>query len=613
MPKILKITIIVALTLLGLAGAGAWYAASLINPDKLVQILSSTVKDSTGRDLKIAGSVSVNVFPSLGITAEQVSLSNASWASKSDLVLVKRMELDIQLLPLLSKRVEFNTVTLSGLDIYLQTNKSGNGNWDLTAPTSNIPSASASSAASSSATDSAPADPMKIEHLLINNAQLHYQGYGRPERLVAISKLIIHDSARESEIDGQANDGRYQFAVKGKTGNLRQAFNDWDVNPVKLNVNLDLTLNGKSLALEGDIQKLPKAMTQFDLRLNSSSLDISPSSKSTASTPTKSTGAPVSENPTSSAVKTTSSTQGQYFFSEENLPFSALPNANGKLEVNIAQLSIPGEPALSNLKGLFTFNGDQISAQNFSFDFAKGSVEGQLLLSGLQSSSPSVAIKGLAKGFSLQQLSDASDPSSKVSGGDMQAAFNIKSNGMSSHQLASHANGVVQISVGQGKLDSRFLDRTGDLMITAINAINPMRNKSDQTTLECAVAYLPISNGLVNIDNSVGAVTDRLYIILAGTINLNNEALNIRIEPKERSGLTTGVDLAGLVKMEGTILHPSAGVNKIGVINSAVTIGLGILTGGATLLAENAKSLTTKAHPCKAALHPWSDIYPGNN
>jgi len=124
---------------------------------------------------------------------------------------------------------------------------------------------------------------------------------------------------------------------------------------------------------------------------------------------------------------------------------------------------------------------------------------------------------------------------------------------------------------------------------------------------------LPVSNGLVTMNNSIGMVTDRLDIVLSGTVNFSNEALNVLINPTEKSGLTTGIDLAGLVKLGGTLMNPQAGGNKAGVVNSAVSIGLGILTGGATILAENARSLTNKPQPCKAALHSWSDIYPGSN
>ena len=208
---------------------------------------------------------------------------------------------------------------------------------------------------------------------------------------------------------------------------------------------------------------------------------------------------------------------------------------------------------------------------------------------------------------------DAVDSSTKVKGGDTEVAFNIRSSGMSMHQLASRANGAVQVSVGKGSIDSQFINKGGDLMITVVDAINPLRKKTDQTILECAVFYLPMSNGQIALNNSIGVVTDRLDIVLSGSIDLKTETLNVKIDPREKSGLTTGVNLAGLVKLQGTLLNPQAGVNKEGVVNSAVSIGLGILTGGATILAENAKSLATKSQPCKAALHPWPDIYPGAN
>jgi hypothetical protein len=95
MNKLLKITLLVLVLVFGMGGMGLWYVASAINPAQLTQIMSSSVKKSTGRNLKIAGPVSLKLFPSLGLTAEQVSLSNASWASKADLLTVRRVELDI--------------------------------------------------------------------------------------------------------------------------------------------------------------------------------------------------------------------------------------------------------------------------------------------------------------------------------------------------------------------------------------------------------------------------------------------------------------------------------------------------------------------------------------
>jgi hypothetical protein len=193
----------------------------------------------------------------------------------------------------------------------------------------------------------------------------------------------------------------------------------------------------------------------------------------------------------------------------------------------------------------------------------------------------------------------------------MQIAMNVQGSGKSLHQIASRANGAAQISVGPATMGTKYLNEGGDVLISVLNAINPMQKKSNQTILSCAVAYLPLKHGVINIDNSIGIETDRLNIVGNGSINLATEVINLNIDPKEKSGLTTGIDLGGLVKLQGTLQNPKAGVNQAGVVNSAVSIGLGFLTGGISIAAENAKGVLTKTQPCKTALHSWSNIYPG--
>jgi uncharacterized protein involved in outer membrane biogenesis len=217
----------------------------------------------------------------------------------------------------------------------------------------------------------------------------------------------------------------------------------------------------------------------------------------------------------------------------------------------------------------------------------------------------------VTKDFTLENLLARLDPSSRVSGGGMKLAFDIKASGNSFHQMASNSNGKIQLSINQARMGTNFLNDAGDFVVTLLDSMNPMRKKTSETVLECAVAYLPINNGQINIANTVGLETDRLDAVLAGSINLKTEAINLTVNPREKSGLTTGLDLAGLVKMGGTLTNPKAGINQAGVVNSAVSIGLGFLTGGVSIVAENARSMTSKTHPCRDALHPWSDIYPG--
>ena len=604
MNKSLKIFLIVATAVFGLGALGIWYAASGIDPARLTQLLSSSVKEATGRDLKIAGPVSLKLFPALGITAEQVSLSNASWADKTDMLTVKHVELDIELLPLLKKEIAFNAINLSGVEARLQTNKSGDGNWDFTPPVSTGSNADNSTQSAANSSSSDQVDPVRIRNLNITDANLSYQGYGSDRTLIAIPKLSIIGRSTKTEILAQAKYANYQLEMKGKTGNLHDALDDWNISPVKLKVDLNLTVNGKILDIEGQIDKKPKSLPTFDLHLSSKSFELGPLAGSAA------LASPGSKQ---IASGNSNKAQSKFVFGEDALPFDLLPQANGRLAINIDELSFPGHVPMTAVKGNVVFDGSNFHVNDLSFGLGKGSAQVQASVSQFQGSNPTLSLKGTAKGFTLEQLMDAVDSGTKVKGGDTELAFNLRSSGMSMHQLASRANGAIQVSVGKGSIDSRFIDRGGDLMITVVDAINPLRKKTDKTILECAVFYLPMSNGQIVLNDSIGVVTDRLDIVLSGSVDLKTETLNVKIDPREKSGLTTGVNLAGLVKLQGTLLKPQAGVNKEGVVNSAVSIGLGILTGGATILAENAKSLATKSQPCKAALHPWSDIYPGAN
>ena len=603
MHKNLKLFLLVFLALLVLAMGGTWYAISTINPAQLTQLLSSSVKAATGRDLKIAGPVSLTIFPSIGVKAEDVSLSNATWASGSDMIQLKRIDIGIRLLPLLSKRIEISRISLNGLDAHLQSNAAGEGNWILAAPLAQGVIANANTDKPESATPSNGDDSfVSIENVSLTDARISYQDGSRPQNIFEVQRLSLSGGGDKTAIQLDMKHANDSLGVSGKVTSVRKILNSWNASPLKVNIDLDITLNGKSLLVRGDVHKTPQQLVSFDISLKSKSFDL------TSLVAGSALAASDGKIPhAASKLKGKS----KYFFNEDHLPFDLLPMANGKVNVDIAQLGLPDQEPIRDLRATLTFSGDRINMQDFSFELGNGRAQGNVSLDKFQSTAPSLSIDGFAKGFTIEQI--LADAKSKVSGGDTKVAFNLKSSGISMHQLASRANGKIQISVGQAKLATSFLNKGGDFVITVLDAVNPLRKKSNQTVLECAVAYLPINNGLVSVVDTVGVETDRLDVVLNGTVNLNNEEINLKIFPREKSGLTLGVDLGNLIKLQGTLQNPSSGINQAGVVNSAVTIGLGILTGGATILAENAKSMATKSQPCKTALRPWSDITAGAN
>ncbi len=180
-----------------------WYVSTSIKPDQLVQWIGSTVKAETGRDLKVAGPVSLRFFPSIGIAAERVSLSNAPWVSNSEMLRVKRMELDIELLPLLRGEVVFNAINLAGVDAVFQTNRAGDGNWDFELPPTITVNANIPPQSIPSSQAAAQIDPVRIKNIHVAGANIQYQAFGSTPKLFQLSKLSLVGSSNKISISGQ--------------------------------------------------------------------------------------------------------------------------------------------------------------------------------------------------------------------------------------------------------------------------------------------------------------------------------------------------------------------------------------------------------------------------
>lgn len=603
MNKSLKIIIIALGGVILLFVLGVWYAASTVDPIQLTKLLSTSVKTATGRDLKISGPVTLSFFPGISVSAERLSLSNASWASDSEMLTLKRIELSIKTLPLLSKRIEIGNVKLAGLDLLLQKNASGKANWDMSSEESN---ATPSSVNDNSGTTSVGDNLIHMESISIVDSLIQYRDPPGSVSSYLIQRLSLAQSGDKTAVSLSMKFQDQTLDLSGKTGSVSSLLKDWDVSLVQFPLDLNLAMNAKSISIKGEVKKSPKSLPIVNVALNSKAFDWPIMGSASNEVPQAVAGTkPVP------VVRQAQKPQAKYLFSNETIPFDALPQAKGKIVISIAELGLPKRKPIENLQATLQLDGSSIDIPHLTFQIGKGSADLQINLSQLNTANPILSAKGVTKDFTLENLLARVDPSSKVSGGSMKLAFDVKASGNSLHQIASNSNGKIQLSVNQARMGTNFLNDAGDFVVTLLDSMNPMRRKTSETILECAVAYLPINNGQINIAKTVGIETDRLNAVLAGSINLKTEGVNLTIDPQEKSGLTTGLDLAGLVKMGGTLSNPKAGVNQAGVVNSAVSIGLGFLTGGASILAENAKSMSSKSHPCRDALHPWSDIYPG--
>ena len=123
----------VAAVVIAVVGAGA-VAALSFDPASQRDRIVQAVRRATGRELTLAGPIRVHWGLTPVLEAEDVSFANMPGGSRPQMVAVARVEARVDLLPLLSRRMELASVTLVRPDILLETDANGRGNWVFDRP-----------------------------------------------------------------------------------------------------------------------------------------------------------------------------------------------------------------------------------------------------------------------------------------------------------------------------------------------------------------------------------------------------------------------------------------------------------------------------------------------
>ncbi|NPA72077.1 MAG: AsmA family protein, partial [Gammaproteobacteria bacterium] len=124
-PLLLKIVGgVVAITVIAIG-----VLVATVDPNDYRDEITDLVKEETGRDLEI-DSLSLSLFPQIGLNLENTTLSNAEGFSDQPFIQIDKIQLGAAILPLLSQSLEIDTLTLHGLALTLEKNAEGVSNWD---------------------------------------------------------------------------------------------------------------------------------------------------------------------------------------------------------------------------------------------------------------------------------------------------------------------------------------------------------------------------------------------------------------------------------------------------------------------------------------------------
>lgn len=130
MGKLLKWVIGIVAALLLLIVAAVIVLPLVIDPNDYKDEIVQAVREQTGRELSITEPMELSVFPWLGISAGGVSLSNAPGFGQQPFAGIGALQLKVKVMPLLSRKVQVDTIVLRDLTLSLARNAKGDNNWD---------------------------------------------------------------------------------------------------------------------------------------------------------------------------------------------------------------------------------------------------------------------------------------------------------------------------------------------------------------------------------------------------------------------------------------------------------------------------------------------------
>jgi AsmA protein len=166
----------------------------LIDPNDYKQELADQVKEHTGRDLRIDGDIELSVFPWIGIKLGKVTLSNAAGFDNPVFAGTDKVSIRIKLLPLFSKRLEMDTVTVHGLTLNLARDANGHNNWDDLAKAGGAEPSASTSTDTPSVSDGQAAVALAIGGLDIDDANLSWIDASQNQRF-EIANLSVTTGA----------------------------------------------------------------------------------------------------------------------------------------------------------------------------------------------------------------------------------------------------------------------------------------------------------------------------------------------------------------------------------------------------------------------------------
>jgi len=552
---------------------GVFVAISMVDVNAYRGEIAEAAEKATGRKLVIAGEADLSVSLSPSISVSDVTFANAAWGSKPELAKLRDVSVEVALMPLISGDIQVKRLVLSGLDVLLETNDKGVGNWVF----------EGAEAGSGDAESGGGGDLPTVNLIVLNDINLTYRdGQSGATTEVAIARLEGRaDSASsplEFSLDAAFNSQPIQASGRlGPLAELADPDDPWPLN-VKLSaggaeIGLDGTIakpmaadglalkfsvSGKDLAtlkglagaelpnigpysvagnlsgnpnnlgvkglavkiggsdLGGDVQvRMAGGSPSIEAKLNSSLLNVDDFGQ----------GGQESAAP---AKKEADAKDGEKrVFSDDPLPLEGLAAVNADVSIAVAKLMASGL-VLEDIGLGAKLNGGKADLTLGKAKLSGGGLSGKVSVDGRKGKSGIAAKLNVAKVDIGRLLKEMEITDLLVA--KLDAAVDVKGAGNSVRAIMAGLNGTMQAASNNGSVGSKYIDLLAADLLTSLVPGGPDTN---DTKFKCLVTAFDIKKGIAT-NTALLFETEKIVIKGGGKINLQDETIDMQIEPKPK-------------------------------------------------------------------------------
>jgi AsmA protein len=505
------------------------------DPNQTKGELARVVKEKTGRTLAVEGRIGLSLYPSIGVAVGKTTLSERN--SARTFAKIDEVKVSLALLPLLSRQVVVDRVTLSGLEVDLVKGKDGKANFsDLAGAGASPGPAKAPTSKSTPPGDAVHLDVAGIE-IRASSASWHDEATGNRYK-ATIDKLetgriasgVPGKLSLAARVEASEPKADYQVDLAGQY-RLNFEKQTFALSGMELKVS-DATPGSSKppLSLKGDVEfdASPQAI-RFTLAANQVNLDryLPPPAK-----------APAGGGTPPSPAKP-----------EAPIDLSGLKGLNLKGDLKIEQL-IASNVKLEKVHLGVKAAGGKVDAEPLTADLYQGKLNGAASVNAndnrfaLKADLPGVAVGPLLKDALNNDMLE----------GKGNVALDVQTVGNTVTAMKKALAGNAQLSLKDGALKGINLDEV------LRKVTKPSAPGSQRTDLSELTASFIIRNGVAHNDDLSGK-SPVLSLSGAGDVNIGANSIDYLAKVSGPGSSTGGKTLP--VKIDGTLdapkFHPDFG------------------------------------------------------